>query len=148
MSERVHIVCPHCRSLNRVPEGRLTDHPNCGQCHAPLFTGHPIALTQADFDRHVSRSGIPLVVDFWAAWCGPCKMMAPAYEKAAARLEPHVRLAKVNTEEEQALAAQFGIASIPTLVIFRGGREVARQPGAMGTQDIERWVRGHLSATR
>jgi len=126
----------------------LTDHPNCGQCHAPLFTGHPIALTQADFDRHVSRSGIPLVVDFWAAWCGPCKMMAPAYEKAAARLEPHVRLAKVNTEEEQALAAQFGIASIPTLVIFRGGREVARQPGAMGTQDIERWIRGHLANVR
>ncbi len=126
----------------------MTDHPNCGQCHAPLFTGHPIALTQADFDRHVSRSGIPLVVDFWAAWCGPCKMMAPAYEKAAARLEPHVRLAKVNTEEEQALAAQFGIASIPTLVIFRGGREVARQPGAMGTQDIERWIRGHLANVR
>lgn len=88
------------------------------------------------------------MVDFWAAWCGPCKMMAPAYEKAAARLEPHVRLAKVNTEEEQALAAQFGIASIPTLVIFRGGREVARQPGAMGTQDIERWIRGHLANVR
>lgn len=148
MSEKVQVVCPHCRSINRVPEGRLTDRPNCGQCHAPLFTGHPIALTQADFDRHVARSGIPLVVDFWAPWCGPCLMMSPAYEKAATRLEPHVRLAKVNTEEQQALAAKFGIASIPTLVIFRGGREVARQPGAMEAQDIERWVRGHLSNVR
>ncbi|MEY4529085.1 MAG: thioredoxin [Nitrospirota bacterium] len=148
MSENVQVVCPHCRSINRVPERRLTDRPNCGQCHAPLFTGHPIALTEADFNLHVLRTGIPLVVDFWASWCGPCMAMAPAYERAATVLEPHVRLAKVNTEEQQALAAKFGIASIPTLVIFRGGREVARQPGAMGTQDIERWVRGHLSNTR
>ncbi|MCS6284045.1 MAG: thioredoxin TrxC [Nitrospira sp.] len=148
MSENVQVVCPHCRSINRVPERRLTDQPNCGQCHAPLFTGHPIELTEADFNLHVLRTGIPLVVDFWASWCGPCMAMAPAYERAAMVLEPHVRLAKVNTEEQQALAAKFGIASIPTLVIFRGGREVARQPGAMGTQDIERWVRGHLSNTR
>lgn len=148
MSENVQVVCPHCRSINRVPERQLTDRPNCGQCHAPLFTGHPIALTEADFNLHVLRTGIPLVVDFWASWCGPCMAMAPAYERAATVLEPHVRLAKVNTEEQQALAAKFGIASIPTLVIFRGGREVARQPGAMGTQDIERWVRGHLSNTR
>lgn len=105
-------------------------------------------MTEADFNLHVSRGGIPLVVDFWAPWCGPCKMMAPAYEKAATVLEPHVRLAKVNTEEEQVLAAKFGIAGIPTLMIFRGGREVARQSGAMGTPDIERWVRGHLSSAR
>ena len=148
MSENVQVVCPHCRSINRVPERRLTDRPNCGQCHAPLFTGHPIGLTEADFNLHVLRTGIPLVVDFWASWCGPCMAMAPAYERAAAVLEPHVRLAKVNTEEQQALAAKFGIASIPTLVIFRGGREVARQPGAMRTEDIERWVRAHLSNAR
>lgn len=148
MSERVHVVCPHCRSINRVPEERLADHPNCGQCHAPLFTGYPIALTEADFTLHVARTAIPLVVDFWASWCGPCQMMAPAYEKVARVLEPHVRLGKVNTEEQPALAAQFGIASIPTLIIFRGGREVARQPGAMGPQDIERWIRGHLSNAR
>jgi len=148
MSETIQVVCPHSRSVNRVPEARLTDRPHCGRCHALLFTGHPIELTEADFNLHVSRAGIPLVVDFWAPWCGPCKMMAPAYEKAAAVLEPHVRLAKVNTEEEQALAAKFGITSIPTLVIFRGGREVTRQPGAMGTQDIESWIRGHLSNAR
>jgi thioredoxin 2 len=148
MSKKVHVVCPHCRSVNRVPDARLTDRPNCGQCHASLFTGHPIGLTEADFNLHISRTEIPLVVDFWAPWCGPCKMMAPAYEKAATVLEPHVRLAKVNTEEEQTLAAKFGIASIPTLMIFRGGREVARQPGAMGAQDIERWVRAHLSSAR
>lgn len=131
-----------------MAEARLPDRPNCGQCHAPLFTGHPIGLTNADFNLHVSRTDIPLVVDFWAPWCGPCVMMAPAYEKAATVLEPHVRLAKVNTEEEQTLAAKFGIVSIPTLMIFRGGREVARQPGAMGAQDIERWVRAHLSSAR
>ncbi|MEP7152668.1 MAG: thioredoxin TrxC [Nitrospira sp.] len=144
MTEKLHIVCPHCRSVNRVPTVRLTERPNCGECHAPLFNGHPIGLTAADFDLHASRADIPLVVDFWASWCGPCQMMAPAYEQAAKVLEPHVRLAKVNTEEEQALAARFGIVSIPTLIVFRGGREVARQPGALGQQDIVRWVRSHI----
>jgi thioredoxin 2 len=144
MSDRLHLVCPHCRSLNRVPAARVADRPKCGQCHAPLFTGHPIALTSADFELHATRAEIPLVVDFWAPWCGPCRMMEPAYEQAAKLLEPHVRLAKVNTEEEQALAARFGITSIPTLMLFRDGREVARQPGAMGTQDIVRWVRSRL----
>lgn len=144
MNAKVHIVCPHCGSLNRVPPSRLTDRPNCGQCHAPLFTGHPIGLKAEEFDLHASRADIPLVVDFWAPWCGPCRMMAPAYEQAAQVLEPHVRLAKVNTEEQQALAARFGIASIPTLIVFKGGRELARQPGALGLQDIVRWVRAHM----
>ncbi|MBU6482706.1 MAG: thioredoxin TrxC [Nitrospirae bacterium] len=143
MNEKLHIVCPHCRSVNRVPATRLADRPNCGQCHAPLFPGHPISLTGEDFELHASRADIPLVVDFWAPWCGPCRIMAPAFEQAAKMLEPHARLAKVNTEEEQALAARFGIASIPTMIIFRGGREVARQPGALGLQDIVRWVRAH-----
>lgn len=144
MTEKLHIVCPHCRSVNRVPAARLTERPNCGQCRAPLFTGHPIGLTAADFDFHASRADIPLVVDFWAPWCGPCRMMAPAYEQAAKMLEPNVRLAKVNTEENQALAARFGIVSIPTMIVFRGGREIARQPGALGPQDIVRWVRSHI----
>jgi thioredoxin 2 len=111
-----------------------------------LFEGRPLALTAADFDLFAGRGDIPLVVDFWAPWCGPCRMMAPAFEQAAALLEPRFRLGKVNTEEEQALAARFGIRSIPTLIIARQGREVARQPGAMSAQEIVRWVRAHESA--
>jgi thioredoxin 2 len=141
VNEKFHLVCPQCRSINRVPAARLTEHPNCGQCHRPLFNGHPIDLTAADFDRHASQADIPLVVDFWAPWCGPCRMMAPAYEQAAKTLEPHFRLAKVNTEEERTLATRFGIVSIPTMIVFRGGREVARQPGALGPQEIVRWIR-------
>jgi thioredoxin 2 len=144
MNEQVHLVCPHCRSINRLPQTRLTERPNCGQCHRALFTGHPITLTATDFDRQTSQSDIPLVVDFWAPWCGPCQVMAPAFEGAAKLLEPHVRLAKVNTEDERALATRFGIVSIPTMILFRGGRELARQPGALGQQDIVRWVRAHV----
>ncbi len=122
----------------------MADRPSCGRCHAALFTGHPIGLTAEDFDAHASRSDIPLVVDFWAPWCGPCLMMAPAFEQAAKILEPQVRLAKLNTEEQQGLAVRFGITSIPTLILFRGGRETARQPGAVGQQQIVQWVRAHL----
>jgi thioredoxin 2 len=141
MSDMMRILCPRCRTINRVPAARLADGPNCGQCHEPLFTGYPIALTASDFDAHATRSDLPLVVDFWAPWCGPCRMMAPAYEQAAKALEPLARLAKVSTEEEQALGARFGIQSIPTMIVFSGGREVARQSGALSAQDIVRWVR-------
>lgn len=144
MTKTLHIACPHCQSLNRVPAPRLSEGPNCGRCHAPLFTGRPIAITAADFELHASRADLPLVVDFWAPWCGPCRMMAPAYEQAAKVLEPHVRLAKVNTEEQQALASRFDVFSIPTLILFRGGKEIARQSGAIGPQEIVRWVRSHL----
>lgn len=140
----MRILCPRCHTINRVPAARLADGPKCGQCHEPLFTGHPIALTASDFDVHATRNDIALVVDFWAPWCGPCRMMAPAYEQAAKALEPLARLGKVNTVDEPTLAARFGIASIPTMIIFRSGREVARQPGALGLQDIVRWVRTHL----
>lgn len=144
MSEVLHIVCAQCDAVNRIPLARLNEHPKCGACHHHLFESRPIALTATNFQKHLGRNDIPVLVDFWAPWCGPCKMMAPAYEKAAARLEPRVRLAKVNTEEEQVLGAQYGIRSIPTLVLFRQGKEIARQAGAVGEADILRWVSSHI----
>jgi thioredoxin 2 len=139
----IHVVCPSCGAVNRVAVGRLGDGPRCGTCKQTLFTGRPVALTETSFDRHVGRSEIPVVVDFWAPWCAPCRMMAPAFEQAAARLEPGVRLAKLNTEEAPSLAAQHGIRSIPTLVVFRSGREVARQMGAMGGPQLLQWIQAH-----
>ena len=140
MSEFVHLVCPHCQVVNRIPAQRLEQHPNCGKCHQALFTGHPVEFTQASFDKHLKHNDVPLLVDFWAPWCGPCKAMAPAFAQAATILEPRARLAKVNTDSEQGLGARYLIRSIPTLILFSGGREVARQAGSMGTQDIVRWV--------
>lgn len=144
MSDFLHIVCPHCNAVNRIPAVRLFDGPKCGKCHQPLFRAHPMELTAANFDTQISRNDIPVLVDFWAPWCGPCKMMAPAFEQAARELEPRVRLAKLDTEAEQAIGARFGIRSIPTLVLFHGGREIARQPGAMGAVDVIRWTRSRL----
>ncbi|EGV33054.1 thioredoxin [Thiorhodococcus drewsii AZ1] len=144
MSDTLHIVCPACDAVNRIPVARLGEGPKCGKCHAPLFAGHPTELTAARFQQHIDRSDIPVLVDFWAPWCAPCRMMAPAFQQAAAQLEPRVRLTKVDTESEQALGARYGIRSIPTLALFKNGREIARQPGAMGAADIVRWTLGHL----
>jgi len=143
MSDSKHIVCPSCSAVNRLPADKLAKGPKCGKCGASIFTGKPAELTDQSFERHVSRSDIPVVVDFWADWCGPCKMMAPQFEQAAKQLEPEVRFAKLDTDAAQATAARFNIRSIPTIALFKGGREVARQAGAMGVADIVRWVRSH-----
>ena len=142
---QLHVVCPHCHTTNRVQSADLAKAPDCGSCHQALFTAHPVNLSATEFERHVARSGIPLLVDFWAPWCGPCRMMAPAFEQAAQQLEPRVQLVKVNTDEAQGLGARLNIRSIPTLALFAGGREVARQAGAMGAGDIVRWTQGQLS---
>ncbi len=144
MSDAKHIVCPHCAATNRVPAERVADKPKCGQCHKPLFDGHPVALDEAAFERHIAGNDVPVVVDFWAPWCGPCRMMAPEFEKAAGILEPEVRFAKVNTEEAQRLAMRHRIRSIPTMAIFRNGEEMARQSGAMTAAQIAQWVRSNL----
>jgi len=136
----VHLACPGCHGLVRVPAARLGEEPRCPRCKSGLFVGRPVELDGGSFDAHVARSDLPVVVDFWAPWCGPCHAMAPHFESAARRLEPRFRLAKLNTDAAPEIAARFNIRSIPTLIVFRGGRAVAQQSGAMDAGSLARWL--------
>jgi thioredoxin 2 len=149
MIDALLIVCPHCDSINRVPRERLRQGAKCGSCHRPLYEGRPAALDSvARFDKHANRSDIPLLVDFWATWCGPCRAMAPIFEQAATQLEPDVRLVKVDSDAVPELLQRFSIQSIPTLMLVHRGREIARQSGVMPLPQLLAWTREHADGVK
>ncbi len=136
----IHLVCPQCLSTNRVPPERVDQQPQCGQCHKPLFEGRAVPVDAAGFARMLADTDLPVLVDFWAPWCAPCRSMAPQLELAAQKLEPRVRVLKLDIEANPQIGGQFNVQSIPTLALFGGGREIARHSGAMGAQQIVNWV--------
>lgn len=139
----MNLVCPHCLATNRVPDERLDQNPKCGKCHAEVLDAAPVELTAASFDAFVSRNDLPVIVDFWAPWCGPCKMMAPVFAQVSAQMKTRLRFAKVNTELEQGLAQRYGIRSIPSLVLFKGGIEADRLAGAVDAANLKNWLARH-----
>ncbi len=142
---KIHVTCAECNAINAVPSERLEENPLCGKCKSPVLNAHPVELNTAGFERFIAKNDMPVLVDFWAPWCAPCRTMAPAFEQAASMLEPTVRLAKLNTEDEQMIGAQYGIRSIPTMILFDKGREVARQSGALMAGDIVRWAKSQIA---
>ncbi len=141
MSDTHLLVCPHCATPNRVPAARLAEHPTCGRCKGALFIDHPIELDGPRLQKHLANDSIPLVVDFWAPWCGPCRMMAPHFEAAAGQVAPYLRLAKLNTEQHPAAGAALDIRSIPTLMVFKNGQVIGRQSGAMDARSLMGWLK-------
>src|SRR5690554_5506881 len=144
MSNLVHLNCPHCQVLNRIPQARLVDGPKCGKCKEPLLKGKPLEVNEQNFAALVEGSDVPVVIDFWASWCGPCKMMTPIFAEVAAKDSNNWRFVKINTEANQQLAARFAIRSIPSLLVFKGGKEVARQAGAMQAGQLQAWLASQL----
>ncbi len=144
MSDTKHIVCPHCGAINRIPADRSATVAQCGSCKSKLFAGEPQAVDAAAFDRHVGKGDLPVLVDVWAPWCGPCRSMAPQFEKAARMLEPDIRLLKLNSDEQPAISARYDIRSIPTMLLFKGGKLAARTAGAMDAGSIAAWVKSNL----
>jgi thioredoxin 2 len=146
MSTSLHVVCPACAAVNRVPHARPALAAKCGRCGERLFQGRPVELDAAGFERHLAQSGLPLLVDFWAAWCGPCQAMAPVFAAAARELEPRLRLAKLDTDAVPEVAARYGIRSIPTLILFKDGQEAARWSGALPAGQLRQWIERQLAA--
>lgn len=146
MSEESLVVCSDCAAVNRLPAAKPAREAKCGKCGKPLFAGHPADVDEQTFERQLHRGTVPVLVDVWAPWCGPCRMMAPAFEAAARELEPKVRLVKLNSDEEQGLAGRLGIRGIPTMILYSGGREVGRTSGALSASQIVSWTRERLAA--
>ena len=144
MSEFTHIVCPYCNGTNRLPKDKITEDAKCGRCKKSIFDTKPLELNKDNISQHLEKNDIPVIIDFWAPWCGPCKMMGPNFEKAALNYKTKVRFAKVNTEDQQSLGAHFGIRSIPTLVLFKNGKEVDRVSGALDATQLSQWINSKL----
>ncbi len=140
-----NVVCPHCRAVNRIPEARSATAAKCGDCHQPLFEGAALPVTATSFQKHIDRNDIPVLVDFWAEWCGPCKAMAPIFARAAKDLEPELRFLKVDTEAEPALANRYNVRGIPTMILFKNGQPAEQQVGAVGDQALRAWIREHIA---